>query len=202
MPVLDHFGWIAPHYDRFANERDGTRLKELLGLEGSGILMDLGGGTGRAGFSLRDMVRLVIVVDESYSMLVQAKRKPDLLAVCARTEALPFAAGSADFLVMVDALHHVADQRQTANELLRVLLPHGRLVIEEPNIRAAAVKLIAIGERLLGMRSRFLSGDRIAALFAKRRVQTTVRTEGNAVWVTAERSSLRRHVSETCNRRM
>lgn len=188
MPLLDHFSWIAPHYDRFSNERDGTRLKALLRLEGTGILMDLGGGTGRAGFSLRDAVSLVIVVDESYSMLVQAKSKPGLLAVCARSETLPFAAGSTDYLVMVDALHHVDDQRQTVNEFLRVLLPHGRLVIEEPNIRTVFVKLIAIGEQLLGMRSRFLSGERIAALFVNRKVQTTVHSEGNAVWVTAERA--------------
>ena len=188
MPNLDHFGWIAPHYDRLSGERDGARLKEMLHLEGTGTLIDLGGGTGRIGRSVQGSVDSVIVVDESYPMLVQATAKPGLSAVCARSESLPFAQRSVDYVLMVDALHHVADQQQTVNEILRVLRRSGRMVIEEPNIRTISIKLIAIAERLLGMRSRFLTVEAIAALFTKQHVKTKLHSEGTAVWVTAERS--------------
>lgn len=187
MPLLDHFGWIAPHCDRLAGERDGAPIKELLDLKGKGVLVDLGGGTGRAGRSVQESVESVLVVDESFRMLAQTNDKPGLAAVCARSEALPFESGRIDYLLMVDAFHHVADQEKTVDEMLRVLHPSGRLVIEEPDIRTVAVKLIAFGERILGMRSRFLTGQAIAGLFAGRRARTYVRSEGHAVWVTAER---------------
>ena len=58
---------------------------------------------------------------------------------------------------MVDALHHVIHQGQTAREMYRVLKPGGRIVIEEPDIRKFGVKLIAVAEKLLLMRSHFLS---------------------------------------------
>jgi len=49
---------------------------------------------------------------------------------------------------------------------LRVLDPGGRLVIEEPDIRHAGVKLIALMEKALLMGSRFLAADELASLFA------------------------------------
>jgi demethylmenaquinone methyltransferase/2-methoxy-6-polyprenyl-1,4-benzoquinol methylase len=67
---------------------------------------------------------------------------------------------------MVDAFHHVGDQRQTVRELARVLAPGGRLVIQEPDIHHWAIKLVALGEKLLLMRSRFYSGEAIQAMFA------------------------------------
>ena len=61
---------------------------------------------------------------------------------------------------MVDALHHVINHGQTAREMYRVLKPGGRIVIEEPDIRSFYVKLIAVAEKLLLMRSHFLSPQR------------------------------------------
>ncbi len=67
---------------------------------------------------------------------------------------------------MVDALHHVLDSRQTAGELWRVLKAGGKIVIEEPDIRKFAVKLVAIAEKLLLMRSHFLSASAIEQLIS------------------------------------
>jgi demethylmenaquinone methyltransferase/2-methoxy-6-polyprenyl-1,4-benzoquinol methylase len=77
---------------------------------------------------------------------------------------------------MVDAFHHVCDQQQTAAELLRVLAPGGRLVVEEPNIETLTVKLIALAEKLALMRSHFLSPSAIAQMFRSLGAQVSIHT--------------------------
>jgi ubiquinone/menaquinone biosynthesis C-methylase UbiE len=87
----------------------------------------------------------------------------------------------------VDALHHVIDQRHTAHEMYRVLKPGGRIVIEEPDIRTFGVKLIALGEKLLLMRSHFLSPERIVALFSFDSAKTSVHAAEGSAWVVIEK---------------
>ena len=90
--------------------------------------------------------------------------------------------GTFDRIIMVDALHHVLDQQQTGNELWRVLTPGGRLVIVEPDIHKISVKILALGEKLLLMRSHFLSGEEIGRLFSEQEAQLSVTyDEGNTV---------------------
>jgi demethylmenaquinone methyltransferase/2-methoxy-6-polyprenyl-1,4-benzoquinol methylase len=50
---------------------------------------------------------------------------------------------------------------------MRVLEPEGRSVIEEPDIRTFGVKLVALAEKILLMRSHFLSPIQIASLFPR-----------------------------------
>jgi len=90
----------------------------------------------------------------------------------------------------VDAFHHVCDQPQTVQELWRVLAPGGCLVIEEPDLRTFAVKIVAVAEKLALMRSHFLSPTDIAALFdfpgAEIRIETE--TEGFNTWVIVQKT--------------
>jgi demethylmenaquinone methyltransferase/2-methoxy-6-polyprenyl-1,4-benzoquinol methylase len=88
---------------------------------------------------------------------------------------------------MVDALHHVIDQQQTADELWRVLKPGGRLVIEEPDIRAWSVKLIAAFEKLALMRSHFLAPPQVVSLFAHQPAKAWIETKGYNAWVIVEK---------------
>ena len=90
---------------------------------------------------------------------------------------------------MVDALHHVIDQAQTAKELFRVLRPGGRLVVEEPDIDTFGVKLIAVAEKLAGMRSRILNARKMAALFALPGAQVRVQKGRGTVWVVVEKQA-------------
>jgi ubiquinone/menaquinone biosynthesis C-methylase UbiE len=163
MP-FDHFNLFAGLYDRVGHFSVDEPLLGLLSLSPSSYLLDAGGGTGRVAAALHGMVREVIVSDISGGMLRRAVAK-SLSTVCAPAECLPFASGSFDRVVMMDTLHHVRDQRQTIRELWRVLMPGGRIVIVEPDIRRFVVKLIAFGEKALLMRSHFLSAGKITSLF-------------------------------------
>lgn len=185
MP-LDHFSLIAGLYDRAARFTITEPLFGLLSLSPNNILLDAGGGTGRIAASLRSMVREVVVVDLSHGMLRRAADK-GLEAVCSRAERFPFSSGTFDRIIMLDALHHVLDQGQTAGELWRVLSPGGRLLIVEPDIHQFAVKLIAFGEKILLMHSHFLAGEEIAALFGNQDARTRIVYFGNNVIVLIEK---------------
>ena len=65
--------------------------------------------------------------------------------------------------------------------MFRVLKPGGVLVIEEPDIRTFGVKLIALAEKLLLMRSHFLAPDGIMKLFDVGEIET--KSADGTAWV-------------------
>ena len=186
MPILDHFDFIAPYYDRVFKPGEREWLHSLVDLPITGFLLDAGGGTGRISQFMRDKAGSVVVADLSFEMLVQAGEKDGLLATCSHTEQLPFEDEFFERILMVDALHHVCDQKKTAQELWRLLKPGGRIVIEEPDVRTLGVKALALGEKLLGMRSHFLAPPEIEALF-EYPARTSVERDGAISWVIIEK---------------
>lgn len=164
--MLDHFDLLAPIYDRVIGPPDAQRLRKLLKLPTPGSMLEAGGGTGRVSVRLRPLVGRLVISDISRPMLREAQNKGDLLPAQSYVERLPFLDASFDRVFAVDALHHFDDQRLAVGELLRVLKPGGRLLIEEPDINCFVVKLVALAERLTLMRSHFLTGEKIRALIA------------------------------------
>jgi len=179
MPAFDHFAAIAPLYARVTYSK-AVLLREIAMLPVNGRLLDVGGGTGRVASAISDLVDDVVVADVSFGMLDKADRS-SLKPVCGGSESLPFADGSFERVIMVDALHHVIHHADTAREMFRVLKPGGLLVIEEPDIRTFGVKLIALAEKLLLMRSHFLTPDQIVKLFPDG--EKTVKAEDGNAWV-------------------
>jgi demethylmenaquinone methyltransferase/2-methoxy-6-polyprenyl-1,4-benzoquinol methylase len=161
----DHFGILAPIYDKVIRPKSPEEIISLAGLPVDGALLDAGGGTGRISQFLDGQVGRIVIADLSLNMLKVAGQKKMLSPVCASTESLPFPEGYFDRVIMVDALHHVRDQQMTADELWRVLKPGGRLLLEEPDIRTLTVKLAALAEKIVLMRSHFLNPEEIASLF-------------------------------------
>lgn len=180
MP-LDHFDIIAPIYSRVTYSAL-DKMRELAGLPVKGRLLDIGGGTGRVAGALLKDVDEVVIADLSMGMLRQTHR-PTLKPVCSHSESLPFADGFFERVIMVDALHHVIDQPASAKEMLRVLKPGGRIIIEEPDINYFGVKLIALAEKLLLMRSHFLSPRQISELFPADSLKVDIHLEDSSVWV-------------------
>ena len=158
-----HFDLIAPWYERLIHPQDPARLLEALQLTPTSRVLDAGGGTGRVAQFFQP-ARQLVVADLSVGMLRYASQKPKVQAVATLTERLPFPDNTFDRVVMVDALHHVFEQHRSVKELWRVLTPGGRLVIEEPDFNLLIIKALALGEKLLLMRSHFLRPEEIAAL--------------------------------------
>jgi demethylmenaquinone methyltransferase/2-methoxy-6-polyprenyl-1,4-benzoquinol methylase len=187
MRHLDHFALIAPFYDRIFAEHNSARLRELLALP-AGRLLDVGGGTGRVSAELVSQADFVVLADPSQPMLAASRAKPKLGPTCAHAERLPFPDGSFDRVLVVDAFHHFSDHRQAASELMRMVAPGGRLVVEELNHERRPVKLIALGERLLLMGSHFYTPRALGHLFEGLggRVSLHVDDQVN-VWMVAEK---------------
>ncbi len=186
--MLDHFGLLAPYYDRLIPPPDVQELRELVRLPVPGALLDAGGGTGRIASQVADQVTQLVIADVSFRMLQQAAAKDHLEAVCALSECLPFPDAHFARVIMVDALHHVMDQQKTAAELWRVLAPGGLLLIGEPDIRDLPVKVVALFEKLALMRSHFLPPSQIMELFHHHDAQTSIRKRGYTVWILVEKN--------------
>jgi ubiquinone/menaquinone biosynthesis C-methylase UbiE len=189
---FDHFNLIARWYDRLIRPVEDGRLAALLAVEPGQTVLDVGGGTGRHARMLAGSGVRVIVCDTSAGMARQARAK-GLSAVLCDVTRLPFAASSADRVLVVDAFHHFVApspelaQPAAAQDLLRVLGARGRMVVEEPDVTQRSVKLIVWMERLLLMGSRFLTPRQLATLFQAAGAQRVdVHLEGVAAQLVIE----------------
>ena len=189
MPIIDHFGLLAPLYERFIKPKNPEEISSLADLPTTGALLDAGGGTGRVAGFLVNQAGSVVVADPSCKMLAEAKQKEGLNPVCTSTERLPFPNHSFARIIMVDALHHVIDHKETIDELWRLLTPGGTMVVEEPDVRTFGVKLIAIAEKLALMRSHFLSPPRIALLFDFPDAVVDVQTQSPIAYIVAKKQT-------------
>lgn len=160
--MFDHFNLLAPIYERFSRTPEIDTFLELLDLPVSGVLLDAGGGTGRISSHLQPYVERIVVSDVSSGMITRAAWKSGVLAIQARTEYLPFRSKRFERILVVDALHHFHNQQRAISDLLRVLTPGGRLLIQEPNLHRRQVKLIAMVEKLALMRSHFYYPEEIS----------------------------------------
>jgi len=152
--MLDHFDYLAPLYEKLMPASDPELLLRLLAPPADGNLLDAAGGTGRASESLRGSAKRIVVCDSSGAMLQVASAK-GMETTRANVESLPFANDSFDSILLVDAFHHLRDQKVAIRELLRVLKLSGRLLIEEPDCTRLRVKCAAFLEKLFMMRSNF-----------------------------------------------
>lgn len=189
MPLFDHFNFLAPFYDRAIQLNNIEELKKFINLPTQGILLDAGGGTGRVAKELVGLADNIFVADLSMNMLRQAQEKTGLLLVRSHTELYPFPNGIFDRVIMIDAMHHVCDHQQTADEMWRVLKPGGRIVIEEPDIRNTNVKLVAIAEKIALMRSHFINPVRIAGMFTKWDAKIQIEVEDFNTWVIIDKDA-------------
>lgn len=190
MRLFDYFDWLAPFYERvFGAERADSILAHLA-LQPGQSLLDIGGGTGQIAAELAGYVGRACVLEPSSGMLAQGRRK-GLCLVQGIAERLPFPSGSVDRILMVDAFHHLLDQEQAVQELARVLAPGGRLVIQEPDIRHWAVKLVALGEKVLLMRSHFYAAPDIGAMFERAAgggCAVHIKGERHTAWVIVDKA--------------
>jgi ubiquinone/menaquinone biosynthesis C-methylase UbiE len=191
MPNNKLFDKVGPFYDHLFGEKDPEDFQHTLNLPAEGWLLDLGGGTGRTCAGLQGQVDYIVVCDLSMPMLQEAGNKGNLHRVQASAADLPFAANTFSRMMVVDALHHMPDQHSTTGEMIRTLKPGGRLMIEEPDIRLFAVKLIALAELL---KSKFHTPAQIQQMAEDHGAQASVESDDKgSAWVLVDKGET--HIS-------
>ncbi|RPJ49234.1 MAG: class I SAM-dependent methyltransferase [Chloroflexi bacterium] len=188
MPVNKHFDLIAPLYERLIPPPNPGRLLALLDLPANGgWMLDAAGETGRVAAMFYSLVDKMAICDLSAAMLRQAAQKGGARPAQARVERLPYADGVFHRVLVVDAFHHFGDQPGAVRELARVLAPGGRLVMEEPDIRRFSTKLIALGETIMFMGSRFRSPEVMRGMLAANGLTALIEVEAATAWVIGEK---------------
>jgi demethylmenaquinone methyltransferase/2-methoxy-6-polyprenyl-1,4-benzoquinol methylase len=185
---IDHFGWLAPWYERFIRQPNVNVLRRLVEAAPEHNLLDVGGGTGRVAQHFVDMVEAAWILDLSHGMLLEAVKKANLKVCQGLSERLPFPDSTFARIITVDSFHHFQNHSRAAEELLRVLSPGGRLVLGEPDIRRLPVKLVALGEKLALMGSHFYAIERIADFFSGSNCTvSSYKSEGMNVWMVVDK---------------
>lgn len=187
MDGIDYFKIIARYYDRAMRNYDTSKLVNYLDIQPPMRLLDVGGGTGRVANLLNNRASKTVVVDRSQEMLKYANHKVGIMPVCSLSEKMPFPSNYFERIIIVDALHHVQNQAQSAKEMWRVLAPDGRIVIEEIDIRKFKGKLIQLMETVLLMKSRFLLPEQIIEIFSGYKFNAHVDAEGLNTWIVLDK---------------
>ena len=190
MHKFDHFDFIAPFYDHFIKLNDPSLISQASALPVSGILLDVGGGTGRVGKAVRDLVDSVVIADISFPMLKQITDRSKIYPACTLSEQLAFPTNLFDRVIIVDALHHVYNAQKTCLEIWRVTKPGGRIVIQEPDIRTTSVKILSIVEKLLLMRSKFHTPLEIAGFFNNPNADIQIKRDRFNTWIIVDKPPL------------
>ena len=186
--MFDHFNLIARFYDRAIGPHESQKLRQQLQLPEGGLLLDVAGGTGRVLSGLLPWTGHMVVCDLAAGMLRQARDKREAAPVRSAAELLPFSASRFDRVLMVDALHHMADQQRALREMYRVLAPGGRLVIEEYDIRHWAIRIVALLEKIALMQSHFMPLTQIGLALERMGARVEVRMNGaSRAWILAEK---------------
>ena len=184
MPIIDHFSILAPVYDvLFGNSSNIDQWQQLLKLPANGKLLDAGGGTGRVSEELEGLVDQIILMDVSKGMLQQANSKTQLHLICSEVETTPFPSQTFDRIIVVDAFHHLRNQDVALRELWRILKYDGILLIEEPDIRLFRVKVLALIEKMLLMRSHFVPPEYFKKIFSRYSAKVEIHEKDSNVWV-------------------
>ncbi|MBI1884907.1 MAG: class I SAM-dependent methyltransferase [Chloroflexi bacterium] len=120
-------------YDSWAEKYDSTRgaspsvlrpVLEALGLPGSRLLLDIGGGTGNYALAFREAGFTVALVDHSPGIARRAAGKLGAGAVAVGdAQRLPFRDGAADCAVAINVLRHLPQWP--------LLLREGRRIVHE-----------------------------------------------------------------------
>ncbi len=188
MPLFDHFRFLAPIYRYLVPAPKPDDLQRALELPISGALLDVGGGTGRVTAQFVGQVGQVVIADPSTAMLRQAMDHPRLHPVAAPAELLPFADTVFERIVMVDALHHFQDVENALHELLRVLTPEGRLLIQEPDWRKWTMRLVSWGEKIALMEPQPYPPETIVEMVRRAGARAhCMESGGHTVWIVAEK---------------
>ena len=117
---------------RAGQERRFEMIRAAAGPGLHGRVLDAGCGVGEY------LSRLEQEADQAVGLEVELERCQDAFQKCGQVlygngEKMPFAENTFDMALSHEVLEHVHDDRQVVEEIVRVLKPHGRLIVFVPN---------------------------------------------------------------------
>lgn len=137
------FGQRAAFYTTSKCHTDPEVLGRVVGMaraQQDWRALDIGTGTGHTAFALAPVVAQVVATDITPEMLAQAERLQaqnglaNVSFQVADAHNLPFDDASFDLVTCRRAAHHFARIEQAVAEMVRVLRPGGRLVIDDRSV--------------------------------------------------------------------
>ncbi|HUT81858.1 MAG TPA: class I SAM-dependent methyltransferase [Candidatus Bathyarchaeia archaeon] len=178
------FSKVAHNYDKIVGPFDLSEIMEYIDLHPEELLFDLGGGTGRIAYQLTDYVKGCLVLDASYKMLLEAKKKGnDLFLIHGFSESLPLKTNSLKQIFLNDSLHHIKLQEETLVECFRVLSSGGQLIIREFDKKYFWNKFLIFGEKILRFKSKFFSPAQLSELCQKIGFETSWKRPSKATFI-------------------
>ncbi len=93
--------------------------------------------------------------------------------VLGSAEEMPFDDNSFDAVIVTDAFHHFRDQPAAVSEFRRVVRPGGGVVVVELDPRGWVMRLVVLGEKLLGEPGAFFTPDEMCAFMATHGIDGT-----------------------------
>lgn len=131
--TFDRFSSLYDPFMRFFNFYRDDLIIDSLSLDGTEVLIDIGGGTGHLARKLTPLCRKVFVLDESLGMLSKAGEGGPIGRVAGDAIRTPFRDESFDAAILSDVLHHIRESSLLLDEAGRILKRGGRLLIHDFN---------------------------------------------------------------------
>lgn len=174
---MGFFNWAAPMFGHFADRWSPESIDEIVGwlrpfLAEECRVLDVGGGTGALARRLHEAVGAhVTVLDPTPEMLRYIPADGPVRGVLGTAEAMPFQSDAFDALVVTDAFHHFRDQPAAVDEFRRVVRPGGGVLVVELDPTGVLMRMIVVGEKLLGEPGAFFAPGELCAFMSEHGIQ-------------------------------
>ena len=153
---------------RFFSLYKFEEIKRALNLNGSEVIVDMGGGTGQLGEYLMDSCNLIYILDESDKMLSKVKVNEKIIPVQGEALSTGFESKSIDVVILSDVFHHIENQGKLLEEIGRILKRDGKLLIMDFEKKHFRTKLLILFEYLLFGKLYFKTKDEIIDILTEK----------------------------------
>jgi ubiquinone/menaquinone biosynthesis C-methylase UbiE len=147
--VRDHYNAICDDYESH-DPTIGKRLRKILSYVdfSKKTILDVAGGVGYIGETVKDMGGVYINLDISTGMLSLAKNKLSLhkgdhLLILSDVHKIPLQNNKVDIALMSEVLEHLENPERVLHEVNRVLKPEGIIIVTNPNPFWAPIQFVA-----------------------------------------------------------